>query len=69
MSGSAFSELRSLLRFFTHDQFDVELRLVLDRQHVPTLVLGSEEPTCLGWGTWIRSVPFVHDAGETVLML
>jgi len=68
-SGSAFGELRSLLRFFTNDQFDVELRLVLDRQYVPTLVLGSEEPTCLGWGTWIRSVPFVDDAGETVLML
>ncbi len=68
-SGSAFDELRSVVRFFTNDQLDVELRLVLDRQHVPTLMLGSEEPTCLGWGTWIRSAPFAEDAGETVLML
>ena len=68
-SGSAFGELGSLVRFFTDDQFDVELRLVLDRQHVPPLTLGGEDPMCLGWGTWIRSAPFLHDAGETVLML
>lgn len=68
-TGSAFREFGSLVRFFTDDQLDVEVRLVLDRQHVPTLALGSEEPMCLGWGTWIRSAPFMHDAGETVLTL
>jgi len=68
-SGSSFEELGSLVRFFTDDQFDVELRLVLEREHVPALTLGGEEPGCLGWGTWIRSGPFSRDAGETILML
>ena len=68
-NGSAFDELGALVRFFTDDQLDVEVRLVLDGRHVPALALGSEEPTCLGWGTWLRSAPFLHDADETVLTL
>ncbi len=63
--------LRRLVRFFSRDQFEVELQLVLAREHVPGTVLGGDgdQPTPLGWGTWIRSRPRDHDADETILNL
>jgi type VI secretion system protein ImpH len=69
--GTSYQSLRSLARFFTHDQFDFEVQLVLARAEVPPCVLGSEErrPPPLGWGTWLRTKPFARDADETILTL
>ena len=70
-SGTAHEALRSVARFFTHDQFDFEVQLVLARDEVPGCVLGSDEqtPPPLGWGTWLRTRPFARDADETILTL
>jgi type VI secretion system protein ImpH len=68
--GSAYEKLRSLVRFFAHDQFEFELQLVLDREDVPGLVLGDDPAeTRLGWSTWIRTVQRAAEADETVLAL
>jgi type VI secretion system protein ImpH len=69
--GSAYEKLKALVRFFGHDQFEFELQLVLDRDDVPGLVLGADEPaeTRLGWSTWIRTVQRTVEADETVLAL
>jgi type VI secretion system protein ImpH len=61
--------LRSLTRFFSHDQFDFELQLVLAREDVPGLVLGDPISQPLGWSTWIRTREFARDADETTLTL
>jgi type VI secretion system protein ImpH len=67
-TGSAHEPLRSLLRFFSHDQFDFEAQLVLAQDDVPGLVLGdSDQP--LGWATWVRTRPLPHDADQTILRL
>ncbi|MBX6362558.1 MAG: type VI secretion system baseplate subunit TssG [Gemmatimonadetes bacterium] len=70
-SGEAFEQMRALTRFFSHDQFDFELQLVLAREDVPGFVLGAEEENAqpLGWCTWIRSTAFRRDADDTVLSL
>jgi type VI secretion system protein ImpH len=69
-SGDAHEKLRALVRLFTHDQFEVELQLVLEREEVPGCVLGGEEEgQPLGWSTWIRSRPFDRHADDTILML
>lgn len=70
-TGGAYGSLRSLLRFYCHDQFEFELQLVLARDEVPACVLGSDEGPLqpLGWATWIRSAPFARDADETILTL
>ena len=67
----AFDSLRTLTRFFCEDRFDFEVQLVLVKEEVPPCVLGTEgeAATPLGWGTWMRSVPFSHDADDTVLNL
>ena len=58
-------------RFFSHDQFDFEVQLVLARDAVPFCRVGGDggEPAPLGWGTWLRTQPFARDADETVLTL
>jgi type VI secretion system protein ImpH len=63
--------LKRLVRFFTRDELQVEVRLVLARDEVPATVLGGEEGRvpALGWGTWLRSGPRTRDADETTLTL
>lgn len=71
-SGSAFEPLQALTRFFSHDQHEFEVQLVLARDEVQGCVLGADEeasPQPLGWSTWIRSAAFTRDADETVLTL
>jgi len=70
-TGAAYPLLRALTRFFSHDQFDFELQLVLARDEVPpcTVGAGGEESTSLGWGTWLRTEAFARDADETLLTL
>lgn len=67
---SAYEPLRTLTRFFSGDQVDFEVQLVLARDEVPGCVLGAPEPaTPLGWCTWMQSRPFGRDPDDTVLTL
>lgn len=70
-TGSAFPLLRRLVRFYTHDQFECELRLVLAAAEVPPCMLGAEGAAAqpLGWSTWARSRPLARDADDTLLRL
>lgn len=64
--------LKRLVGFFTHEQFEAELQLILARDHVPGTVLGGPEGEAtppLGWGTWLTSRPRETDADETILTL
>ena len=69
--GPWHTDLRTLTRFFSHDQFDFDVQLVLEKNEVPACVLGADgaTPPALGWGTWMRTRPFSRDADETVLTL
>ena len=69
-TGPAHAELRALTKFFTGEQVDVEVQLVLARDEVPPVTLGDESAgTPLGWCTWLRSRPFTRDANDTILTL
>jgi type VI secretion system protein ImpH len=68
--GADHDALASLCRFFGHDQFDFEARLVLERDDVPPCVLGEDDPGhALGWSTWARTRPMDRDPDETILTL
>lgn len=69
--GRAHGALRDLTRFFSHDQFEFELQLVLAHDEVPALVLGgdAEAPQPLGWSTWLRTRPFSAPADDILLRL
>jgi type VI secretion system protein ImpH len=70
-TGTAYPLLRTLTRFFSHDQFDFEVQLVLARDEVPSCTVGAtgKESSPLGWGTWLRTQAFARDADETLLTL
>ena len=70
-TGPAYKILQELTRFFSHDQVEFDVQLVLARKEVPTCRLGEggEQAASLGWGTWLRTAPLARDADETLLRL
>ncbi|HEV2493979.1 MAG TPA: type VI secretion system baseplate subunit TssG [Terriglobia bacterium] len=69
--GTAYEPLRALTRFFSNDEFEFEVQLILKQDQVPRCEMGGEGETAprLGWVTWARSGPLGHDAGDTILKL
>ena len=69
--GKSFRPLQSWVRFFSSEEWDFELKLILEREQVPACALGAEGVSGpqLGWVTWMKSVPFGRDPGDTVLAL
>jgi type VI secretion system protein ImpH len=70
--GSAFEPLRAITRFFSNNEFDFEVQLVLEREEVPKCDVGYEgedAPPRLGWITWLKSKPLDRDPGDTILQL
>lgn len=66
--GASHDALGALLRFYSHNQFDFEVQLVLARADVKGLRLGdSAAEQRLGWSTWICSTARDRDADETIL--
>lgn len=68
-AGSSWKLLRDWVRFFSNDEFDFEVKLVLKRQDVPCCELGTgtESGARLGWVSWVKSADLARDPGDTVL--
>jgi type VI secretion system protein ImpH len=69
--GSAYEPIRAITRFFSSDQFEFEVQLVLARDEVPPCVLGAEgsAATPLGWSTWVTTREPARDPDDTCLTL
>jgi type VI secretion system protein ImpH len=69
--GKSWEPLRAWVRFFSNDEWDFEVKLVLERRQVPACTLGAEGTAGpqLGWVSWVKSMPFGRDPGDTVLDL
>jgi type VI secretion system protein ImpH len=67
-NGSAYEPLRSLLRFWTNEEIDFEVQLILAREEVPRCQLGGEGDSApqLGWVTWMKSKPMERHPEETI---
>jgi type VI secretion system protein ImpH len=67
--GSAHEPLRAFTRFYSNDEFDFEIELILQREDVPACSVGSEGQSApqLGWVTWLKTVPFEREACDTIL--
>ncbi|MGA9977053.1 MAG: type VI secretion system baseplate subunit TssG [Candidatus Sulfotelmatobacter sp.] len=69
--GSACEPLKAMVRFFSNDELDFEVMLILNRDEVPRCEVGGEngsEPR-LGWISWLKSVPLDHNPGDAILKL
>jgi type VI secretion system protein ImpH len=69
--GSAHEPLKALVRFFSNDEFDFEVKLILQRENVPRCEVGGENAAAprLGWISWLKSTPLEHNPGDTILNL
>lgn len=69
--GSNWEPLRSWVRFFSNDEWDFEVKLILEREQVPACELGAEDASGpqLGWVSWLKSMPLGRDPDETVLAI
>jgi len=69
--GDAYESLKAVTRFFSNDEFDFEIQLILQREEVPRVEIGLGEAGAprLGWITWLKSVPLSRDPDEAVLNL
>jgi type VI secretion system protein ImpH len=69
--GESYKAIKSLVQFFSNDEVDFELQLILDRCEAPAceIDLDAAQPPRLGWTTWLKSVPLLQHPGDTVLSL
>jgi type VI secretion system protein ImpH len=69
--GSAHEPLKALVRFFSNDEFDFEVKLILQHDDVPRCEVGGETAAGprLGWVSWLKSTPLDHNPGDTILNL
>ena len=71
--GTAWQPLRAITRFFSGDEIDFEVQLVLQRDEVPACEPGGRNSEGmmpqLGWSTWVKTAPMGYDPGDTILRL
>lgn len=69
--GSASKPLRAITRFFSGDEIDFEVQLVLKRDEVPACELSDAVAASwqLGWSTWVKSAPMRRDPADTILKI
>ncbi len=70
-NGESYEPLRAWVRFFSNDEWDFEVKLILEQEQVPACTLGAEGVSGpqLGWVSWVKSAPFNRNPGDTVLAL
>lgn len=68
-AGRGYPVLKELVRFFSEDEVEYEVRLILSGGDVPGVVLGGDDESTLGWSAWLRSEPSDAEGDDTVLML
>lgn len=70
-NGSAYKPLQALVRFYSNDELEFEIQLILDRDHVPPCELGVESAAApqLGWVTWVKSGAMGRNPSDTILPL
>jgi type VI secretion system protein ImpH len=64
-SGSSFGRLCDWVRLYAGEHFSWDAQLVLAKDEVPAIQIGVAGR--LGWTTWLKTVPFKHDAEDLVL--
>jgi type VI secretion system protein ImpH len=67
MSRKAFFLLAQVARLYAGPEFDFDVQLVLEADHVPACVLDDHDAgPRLGWNSWLLSGPHPRDADDAV---
>jgi type VI secretion system protein ImpH len=70
-SGAAYEPLKAMVKFFSNDQIDFEVMLILNREEVPPCEVGVDDGAAprLGWLSWLKSKPLDRNPGDTILSI
>jgi type VI secretion system protein ImpH len=71
-TGSAWPELKAMVKTFSGHDLEFEIQLILKREDVPPCQLRDPEEGALqlGWHTWLKSAAqFNRDPGDAILLL
>lgn len=68
-NGTASAPMRSIIRFMTGLEFDFDVRLILEKEEVPSCILTTRarRRPMLGWSSWLKSEPFEEDDRQVIL--
>ena len=69
--GTAYAPLRAITRFFSGEEIDFEVQLILKREEVPVCELDEVVAVVpqLGWLSWVKSAPMTRDPEDTILRI
>jgi len=69
--GDAHEPLKAMVKFFSNDELDFEVMLILNREEVPRCEVGVDDGTGprLGWVSWLKSTPLDRNPGDTILSI
>jgi type VI secretion system protein ImpH len=62
-----FKHLTEIVRFYTGDEFDFKINLLLKAPEVPASRLSSRRGPRLGWTSWLRTHFFRHDDDQVTI--
>jgi type VI secretion system protein ImpH len=66
--GAGYEPLKAMTKFFSNDEVDFEVQLIMKRDEVPCCEVGAEgELPKLGWVSWLKSAPLSRDPEDTIL--
>ncbi|MDQ0454589.1 type VI secretion system protein ImpH [Rhizobium paknamense] len=61
-------EIFALSRAFLGNGYDIDVQVVLARDHIPFCQLGAPDmPARLGWNSWARSAPAQEDSRDAIV--
>lgn len=70
-NGSAYKQLRSIVKFIVGLEFDYDVQLTLKATQVPSAILTTKavRRPMLGWTSFLKTKPFKRDDDQVVLAL
>ena len=68
---AAYRDLKAILKFWSNDELDFEIELILQRQDAPTFRFDQDSGPglLLGWTTWVKNRDMQRDPDEATLYI
>jgi type VI secretion system protein ImpH len=68
---AGYSDLKSILNFWSNNELDFEVQLVLKRDGTPALRFDDDSNVnpLLGWTTWVKNRDLQYDPGEATVYI
>ena len=66
---AAFNSLCDIARLFTRNECNFDIQLTIKASEVPSLRLGSNQGSRLGWSSWLKTKEFEENDSQVIISL